>query len=225
MDSLNVPKPTEGNDNKANSGVNVDNAGKEISYKDGTEPTNEVSKVGKLEVKIEGSLSSVYTKALMDVLNKQTGVNEYQLDKVDTPTEPTDKKLKKDKKNVSKESQQEISSVNGAASIITNDSGYYKKLDDESIDPSYFYSYIGKNTDINDSESVINTINRIINGYNKKYKENNTVILERDGDISKSVVMLESYLNGIGISIHFVSPSNTKVPGISYIASKLGINV
>lgn len=225
MDSLNVQKPTTGDGENAANGVNVNATTQEVSYKDGTEPTNDVGKVGKLEVKIEGSLSSVYTKALMEVLNKQTGVNEYQLDNADAPVEQADKKPKKDKKNVSKESQQEINSVDGAANIITNDSGYYKKLDDESIDPSYYYSYIGKNTDINDSESVINTINRIINGYNKKYKENNTVVLERDGEISKSVVMLEGYLNGIGISIHFVSPSDIKMPGISYIANKLGVTV
>ena len=227
MDTLNSNKGSGGNSSPYLTDLDVPNTTKDVDYKDGNEPTNEVSKISKLEVKIEGSLSSIYTKALMDILNKQTGVNEYQLDQDELPTNNTDKetKTKKEKKNVSKESQQESDSVSSAASIITNDLNYYKKLDDESIDPSYFYSYIGKNTDINDSESVINTINRIVNGYNKKYKENNLVVLENNGIKTKSIVMLEAYLNQINLSIHFVTPSNSRLPAISYITQKLGVSI
>ncbi len=199
------------NNNDMNRGIEEDPAdkpGKEKDYKTGNEPTNAETNVAKLEVKLTGTLSEVYTKALQDVLNKQNGLNEYQIENDKVLKEKTKNIVKKG--NIGKESQQQSEGIL-ASQYLTNNPAYYNSLDDESIDPDYYYGYIGKNTDINNSEDVINTINRIINGYNKKYKNNNTVVLENNGIINKHIITLETMLVGFDINLNIVD-SNKILP-------------
>ena len=192
--------------NAMNRGIEKSNGNetpKDKDYENGNEPSNNTNKVNKLEVKLNGSLSEIYTNALQEVLNKQTGLNEYQ---VMNEKEIKDKAKNEVKKgNIGKESQQQSVDMIAANQYLSNDPNYYKSLDDESVDPDYYYNYIGKNTDINNSEDVINAINRIISGYNKKYSENNAVVLENNNIINKHIINLECLLEGLDIKLHIVN--------------------
>jgi hypothetical protein len=189
-----------------------------VDYADGTEPTNKIESINKMQINIDGSLSQVYTQALQAILNKKNGVNEFQLDAVQNGADPKDSKgSKKDSKAATESQQQSVDTII-ENSVLTNDSAYYKSLDDESVDPDYYYSYIGKNSDINNSEAVVNTINRIINGYNSKYISNNSVMLENNAPISKHIVLLSQYLDTKGIQLRFVE---NKLFGIPILEKQL----
>ncbi len=197
-------------DNELNRGINTDKNYKVTPNEDFEDATDtsgtdkDKTGVDKKEVVIAGSLSGVFTNALLAVLNKTDGVNEYQLVENKDNLKEVAKKDEK-KGSLSKESQSQDMSQLATVQYLTNDKNYYKALDDESIDPDYYYNYIGKNTDINNSEDVIKTINRILNGYNKKYLDNNQVVLENNGPLTKHVIDLESWLESLSIPVKIVT--------------------
>ena len=165
-----------------------------------TQDKTDLKKVENIDIKVQGSLSEVYTSALQKVLNKENGINEYQL-------EEEDYNKTKDKK-ISKESQSQIVTDIGGSDILGVEDNEFKIDDDESKDPDYYYAYIGKNTDIENSDDVIKAIRSIIDKYNNSKKDNNIVLMKDDNSATESLDTFKVLLSNIGLEMRVFKTDN-----------------